>query len=102
MLANLLSPLAIKNICANRKHQGDKTFHALISICPVDFRLNILGSNGATQVFKSIFEKPYLIQFWTFRFIFWTFRFIFLTIRFNFWTINSVLGPFLDPHELSC
>ena len=44
MLANLLSPLAIKNICANRKHQGDKTFHALISICPVDFRLRILGT----------------------------------------------------------
>ena len=38
MLANLLSPLAIKNICANRKHQGDKTFHALISACPADFR----------------------------------------------------------------
>ena len=44
MLANLLSPLAIKNICANRKHQGDKTFRALISICPVDFRLRILGT----------------------------------------------------------
>ena len=44
MLANLLSPLAIKNICANRKHQGDKTFHALISACPADFRSeNILS-----------------------------------------------------------